>query len=129
MRQGSIRLWSWGAAFLAALAAPAWSSSAAALSGDLRGKIVDAEQKAVPGATVTLLQAGKPDSREQASDAGGGFAFKDLTSGVYIATIALEGYAPVTCPGVRVVSGARQLQVTLVPAGGEAVSSCQPADG
>jgi Carboxypeptidase regulatory-like domain len=114
------------AALLAALA-PA-GGSAAALSGDLRGKIMDAEQKPVAGAAVTLLHAGKPDSKEQATDASGNFSFKDLTSGVYIATVALEGYAPVTCPGVRVVSGARQVQITLVPDGGEQTSSCQPAD-
>lgn len=146
MRQGSIRLWSWGAVFLAVLAATAWSSSAAALSGDLRGKIVNAEQKPVAGATVTLLRAGKADSSEQASDAGGSFAFKGLASGVYIATVSLEGYSPVTCPGVRVVSGARQLQVVLAAAASEApeapqgseaptapetdapASSCQPVD-
>jgi hypothetical protein len=101
--------------------------AASQLSGDIKGHIRDAQGQALPGAAVKLLQAGKGEPREQVSDAEGNFHFEGLASGVYIATVALEGFAPVTCPGARVVGTTRELQVTLAPAGGEQASSCRPA--
>lgn len=101
--------------------------AAAQMTGDIKGRIQDGQGQALPGATVKLLQAGKGEPREQVSDAQGNFHFEGLAGGVYIATIALEGYAPVTCPGARVVGTTRELQVTLAPAGGETSSSCRTA--
>jgi hypothetical protein len=95
------------------------------VTGDIKGHIQDAEGKALSGAAVKLLQTGKGEPREQASDAEGNFHFQELAGGVYIATVSLEGYAPVTCPGARVVGTIRQLQITLRPTGGEQSSSCQ----
>jgi hypothetical protein len=103
-------------------------SGAAPLTGDFRGHVQDAQQKALPGITVTLLRAGKADSREQVSDDSGNFHFKDLEGGVYIATVAMAEYAPVTCAGVRIVAGNRRIQLTLMPASGEQPSSCQLAE-
>ncbi len=97
-------------------------------TGDIRGHIQDSQGKALAGVTVKLLQAGKPETREQDSDAEGNFHFADLTGGVYIATVSMEGYAPVTCPGVRIVGVTRQLQVTLMPEGGEQGSSCRQGE-
>lgn len=101
---------------------------AAQSNGDIKGQVLDAQGQPIPGVTVKLLQAGKGDSREQASDATGSFQFADLTSGVYIATVAQEGYSPVTCPGLRIVGVTRQLRITLTPAGGERQSSCRQAE-
>lgn len=95
------------------------------MTGDIKGHIQDGEGKALSGATVKLLQAGKGEPRQQASDAEGNFHFQDLDGGVYIATVSLEGYGPVTCPGARIVGTTRQLAITLRPAGGEQTSSCQ----
>lgn len=97
-------------------------------TGSIRGHVQDAEGKALTGITVKLLQAGKKETQEQASDAEGNVQFSNLAGGVYIATVAMEGYAPVTCPGVRIVGVSRQLQVTLVPAGGEQASSCRQGE-
>jgi len=112
---------------VAAVLAPTGGPASAQDAGDIRGHIQDAEGKALAGVAVKLLQAGKKETQEKVSDAEGNFQFSDLAGGVYIATVSLEGYGPVTCPGVRIVGVSRQLQVTLVPAGGEQASSCRQA--
>ena len=96
--------------------------------GDIRGHVQDSEGKALAGVAVKLLQAGKKETQEQVSDAEGNFHFTGLAGGVYIATAAMEGYAPVTCPGVRIVGVTRQLQVTLLAAGGDQGSSCRQGE-
>ena len=97
-------------------------------AGSIQGHIQDAEGKAMAGVAVKLLQAGKKETQEQASNAEGNFQFAGLAGGVYIATVAMEGYGSVTCPGVRIVGVSRQLQVTLVPAGGDQASSCRQGE-
>lgn len=116
------------AAMAVALLAVAGGPVSAQGTGEIMGHVQDAEGKALAGVTVKLLQAGKKESQEQASDAEGNFRFANLTGGVYIATVAMDGYAPVTCPGVRIVGVTRQLQVTLVAAGGEQGSSCRQGE-
>jgi hypothetical protein len=101
---------------------------AAQTNGDIKGQVQDAQGQPIPGMTVKLLQAGKGDPREQVSDAAGSFQFADLAAGVYIVTVAQEGYSPVTCPGLRIVGVSRQVWITLVPAGGEQQSSCRQAE-
>jgi hypothetical protein len=96
-------------------------------AGSITGHIQDGQGQALEGVAVKLMRAGKPDVQEKASDAQGNFQFGDLSGGVYIATLAKEGYAPVTCPGLRIVGLSRQLQITLAPAGGEPASSCKEA--
>jgi hypothetical protein len=100
----------------------------AAQTGAISGQVQDAQGQPIPGVKVRLLQAGKGDPREQVSDAAGSFQFADLGSGVYIATVAQEGYSPVTCPGQRIAGVTRQLRITLAPAGGEQQSSCRQAE-
>lgn len=101
--------------------------AAAQDTGVITGHIQDSQGQSLEGVAVKLMRAGKPDVQEKASDAEGNFQFGDLSGGVYIATLAKEGFAPVTCPGLRIVGLARQLQVTLAPAGGEPGSSCKEA--
>lgn len=123
-RIGFTLLFTLAAAALALSGGPISAQS----SGDIRGHIQDSEGKALAGVTVKLLQAGKKETQEKASDAEGNVHFTGLASGVYIATVAMEGYAPVTCPGVRIVGVTRQLQVILMPAGGEQTSSCRQGE-
>jgi hypothetical protein len=121
-----------GFTFLFAMAVAVLAASGGPVSaqatGDIKGHVQDAEGKALAGVTVKLLQAGKPDTRDQVSNPDGNFHFEGLTGGVYIATVSMEGFAPVTCPGVRIVGVTRQLQVTLMPAGGEQGSSCRQGE-
>jgi len=109
---------------MAAFSGPA----AAQTTGDIKGHVQDAQGQALSGVKVKLLQAGKSESREAATDAEGNFNFEGLDGGVYIATIAMEGYGPVTCPGLRIVGVTRQLKITLMPSGGEQASSCRQAE-
>ncbi|HWM93957.1 MAG TPA: carboxypeptidase-like regulatory domain-containing protein [Thermoanaerobaculia bacterium] len=107
-------------ALLAGIAGPA----AAQVTGELRGKVQDADGNPLSGIAITLIKAGGKDNKQQTSDAQGTFQFADL-SGVYIATTAQEPYGPVTCPGVRVVGQARQIEIRLMPKEGTEPSSCK----
>lgn len=112
------------------MAAVLWGSglpAAAQDTGLITGHIQDGQGQSLEGVAVKLMRAGKPDVQEKVSDAEGNFQFGDLSGGVYIATLVKEGYAPVTCPGLRIVGLTRQLQVILAPAGGEPGSSCKEA--
>jgi Carboxypeptidase regulatory-like domain len=113
------------AAILAAVAVPAF----AAADGEVDGVVQDAQGKPQPGVEIALLKAGDQEGKKQVSGADGGFKFNALASGVYIASASLEGYAPVTCRGIRLVAGqTRRLEIKLQPAGGEQPSSCIPAE-
>jgi hypothetical protein len=110
---------------LALLAAT--TGAAFAAGGAVEGKVQDAQGKPLPGAAITLLAAGKA-AQSQTTDAQGNFHFDGLTSGVYAVTAALDGYAPVACPGGRLLSGlTRRFELKLAAAGGGTVSSCVPA--
>ncbi|HSK75245.1 MAG TPA: carboxypeptidase-like regulatory domain-containing protein [Thermoanaerobaculia bacterium] len=110
------------AALLPVLAGPA-----AAQTGDVRGQVRSGDGQALPGITVKLLRAGSQDSLEKASDAQGRFHFDDLKDGVYVVTTSHDGYAPVTCPGARIVRGmTKQFDLKLMPDGGEP-STCAAA--
>lgn len=111
-----------GAALLPAVAGPA-----AAQTGDVRGQVKNGDGQALPGVTVKLLRAGSQDTVEKTSDAQGRFHFGGLKGGVYIVAASPEGYAPVTCPGTRIVSGMdRSFELALRSDGGEP-STCTAA--
>jgi len=89
---------------------------AAAQSGVVTGHVQDAQGQPLQGVAVTLLKAGKKIP-PQTSAADGNFSFADLASGVYSASATLDGYAPVNCPGVRIVAGlSRHFEIKLMPA-------------
>jgi len=93
-----------------------FSVAAAQATGAVSGQVQDAQGKPLPGIKVTLLHAGQSETREQTSDAEGKFTFADLTGGVYTTAVTSEGYAPVTCPGVRVRDLPRNVEMKLTPA-------------
>jgi hypothetical protein len=112
---------------LALLAVLATAGAAFAAGGSVEGQVQDTQGKPLPGAAITLLEAGAKATQNQTTDAQGNFHFGGLSSGVYILTVTLDGYAPVTCPGGRLLSGlTRRFEVKLAAAGG-AASSCAPA--
>lgn len=89
---------------------------AAAQSGGITCHVQDARGQPLQGAAVTLLKAGK-QIPPQTSGADGNVSFADLASGVYSASAGLDGYAPVNCPGVRLVAGlTRRFEIKLMPA-------------
>lgn len=107
-----------------AVVAFAGLSAMAQTSGEISGRVQDSQGNALAGVAITLLHAGAKDTQQQTSGAAGEFGFSGL-AGVYIATAAHDGHAPVTCPGVRVISQARQLEIRLMPADGGEPSSCK----
>jgi hypothetical protein len=112
--------------FLALLAVLTTAGTAFAAGGVVDGQAQDAQGKPLPGVAITLLAAGAKATQKQTTDAQGNFHFDGLTSGVYALTAALDGYAPVACPGGRILSGLeRRFAIKLAAAGG--ASSCAPA--
>ena len=110
---------------LAALAILAGAGPGAAQSnGDVRAQIVDGQGGPLAGVQITLMKAGG-QSQQKAADAEGKVHFDGLAGGIYIATTAPDGYAAVTCPGVRVVGQSRQLEIRLMPKDGPEPSSCK----
>lgn len=97
---------------------------AAQSNGDIRAQALDGQGSPVAGIQITLMKAGG-QSQQKAADPEGKVHFADLAGGVYIATTAPEGYAEVTCPGVRVVGQSRQLEIRLMPKDGTEPSSCK----
>jgi glucose/arabinose dehydrogenase len=120
---------------VAALIVPATARNAAAAPhrepaapGEVDGQVQDAQGKPMSGVAVTMLKAGEEKPKSMVSGADGAFKFDELPSGVYIAAAAMEGYAPVTCRGIRLVAGqSRRLEIKLMPAGGEP-STCNPVE-
>ncbi len=85
-------------------------------AGVVTGHVQDAQGQPLQGVAVTLLKAGKEIPR-QTSGADGNFRFADLGSGVYSASASMEGFAPVNCPGVRIVASLeRHFTIKLMPA-------------
>ena len=93
-------------------------------AGDVRAQILDGQGSPLAGVQVTLIKAGG-QSQQKAADAEGKVEFGGLAGGVYIVTAAPDGYAEVTCPGVRVVGQSRQLEIRLMPKDGTEPSSCK----
>ncbi|HEV8578421.1 MAG TPA: carboxypeptidase-like regulatory domain-containing protein [Thermoanaerobaculia bacterium] len=123
---GQFRCRSLAAAVLLAILAAFGGQLLAQGAGEVDGHIQDAQGQPLQGVSVKLLKAGKEANQQQTSDAQGNFRFNGLATGVYIAAASRDGYAEVTCPGVRVMSGlTRRLAIKLMPAEGEQPSTCE----
>jgi uncharacterized surface anchored protein len=115
---------------LVALAALCGARPGAAQSnGDVLAQALDAQGSPIAGVQITLIKAGGKDNQQKAADAEGKVHFEGLAGGVYIATTAPDGYAEVTCPGVRVVGQSRQLEIRLMPKNSPEPSSCKVVAG
>lgn len=111
-------------ALLLAAVAPVFAQT-----GEITGLVQNAQGQPLQGAQVKLLKAGGQENRQQASGTDGSFRFEGLASGVYIAMVTLDGYAQVTCPGVRLVAGlSRSLAVQMAPEGSDPPSSCRAVE-
>ncbi|MFP5289338.1 MAG: carboxypeptidase-like regulatory domain-containing protein [Thermoanaerobaculia bacterium] len=110
---------------LVALAALCGSSPGAAQAdGDVSARVLDGQGSPLAGIQITLMKAGG-QSQQKAADAEGKVHFNKLAGGVYIVTTAPDGYAAVTCPGMRVVGQSRQLEIRLMPKDGTEPSTCK----
>ena len=98
------------AAVLAAIVAIAFAfaaphASAQALYGAIVGTINDQSGAPVPGATVTVTNAGTGLKVDAATDADGNYTFQNLQPGTYELKAALQGFRELKRTGVRVSAG------------------------
>jgi Carboxypeptidase regulatory-like domain len=75
--------------------------------GSITGSIVDDHEGLVPGALVTLIREGLPDTTA-VSGADGQFDFLDIPPGRYNLTVAAPGLGSYFSPGLILVAGERR---------------------
>src|SRR5215210_7335223 len=94
------------------------AARAQVLYGSLTGNVTDSAGAAVPGATVTAVNAGTNVSKETTTNEDGIYQFSDLLPGVYKVTITGNGFTTTVSEGVNIeVNNVRRLDVTLQPGG------------
>ncbi len=74
---------------LAAIALPSFAQTS---TGSISGTVMDAQQAAIPNATVTLVEADKKQSQQARTDAVGRFVFTNLLPGRYNITVEMQGF-------------------------------------
>src|SRR5262245_16908724 len=74
-------------------------------TGELRGKVVDAQDAVLPGVAVVAKNEASGQFRELVSGADGSFFMSALTPGVYELTAELSGFKKYQRKGVRVEVG------------------------
>ncbi len=79
-------------------------------SGQISGFVRDAQQAAIPGATVTVTNQGNGDHRSSVTNAAGFFVFPDLPVGIYSVTVELSGFKKFVQTDLR-LSAASQMAV------------------
>lgn len=73
--------------------------------GGIVGTVTDAQQAAVPGAAVTVVNKGTGAARTVVSGADGGFRFPDLDPGRYSVVVELQGFQKVEADDIIVLLG------------------------
>jgi hypothetical protein len=76
---------------------------AQATAGAVTGFVVDPDQAAIPGATVTLTPA-RGTALTTTSGADGGYAFRNVPAGTYSLTVTMPGFASFVREAVRVAA-------------------------
>jgi hypothetical protein len=83
-------------------------------TGALNGRVVDQSQGAIPGATVTVVNAATNESRTDVTNGEGMYAVPALPVGIYEVTIQLDGFKTVKRQGVLVEAAVPgRIDVTL----------------
>ena len=68
------------------------SALAQGLTGQITGTVTDAGGGVMPGATVSIKNAGTNQVREAITGADGAFQFPDLLAGTYDITVGVQGF-------------------------------------
>ncbi|HNQ15246.1 MAG TPA: carboxypeptidase-like regulatory domain-containing protein, partial [Pyrinomonadaceae bacterium] len=76
-------------------------------SGSITGNIIDQQQAAIAGATVTITEEGKSFSLTTTTDEEGRFVFAIVPPGTYKMTIEAAGFKKQERVGVNLVSNDR----------------------
>ena len=101
-----MRVW----VLLMLVAAVPATTSAQFDSGQISGFVRDAQQAAIPGATVTVTNQGNGDHRSTVTNAAGFYVFPDVPVGIYSVTVELSGFKKFVQTDVR-LSAASQMAV------------------
>jgi hypothetical protein len=80
--------------FTAVAALPAFAQGVQ--TGTLRGTVVDAQDAAIPGATVTVESPSLLQVRSEVTDAAGLYVFRALPPGEYTVTVTMPSFKDVT---------------------------------
>src|SRR5438876_8280338 len=80
---------------VALLVAGAAARAQESASAGIAGQVLDTTRAAVPGATVTVINAGTNAQRVVTSDAEGRFTVPNLPAATYIIRVELPGFQPV----------------------------------
>ena len=86
------RVLSWLLGVLLVVSGSALQLHAQGLTGQVSGSVLDSSGSALPGATVTVKNAGTQISRETTTDQSGNFVLTELLAGTYEVTVALAGF-------------------------------------
>jgi len=79
-------------ALLAVFALGTPATAAAQGTATIRGTVTDASGGVLPGATVTITNAGTKETRTAVTDDRGGYTFPSLFNGTYEVKVELEGF-------------------------------------
>ncbi len=81
-------------------------------SGSVTGFVLDPDQAAIPGATLTLTPTGGA-ARTATSGSDGAYAFRNVPAGTYSLTVTMPGFASFVRQGLRVGSTGVTLNTAL----------------
>ncbi|MDP2996942.1 MAG: TonB-dependent receptor, partial [Bryobacterales bacterium] len=113
MRRPSLSGYFLYAAILCALAVPQ-ASQAQVLYGSIVGNVKDASDAVVAGAKVAITHVETKQSREETTNAMGGYSFPTLPPGTYELKVNKDGFSPFTQTGLSItVNNVSRLDVTL----------------
>lgn len=82
----------WVTTLALALAVPALAYGQGSTTATVRGTVSDTQGGVLPGATVTVTDAGTKASRNTVSDDRGGYLFSGLFPGTYTLRVELQGF-------------------------------------
>ncbi len=89
----ALRCHRWVAALALALALPALAhGQGGSTTATVRGTVSDTSGGVLPGATVTITDAGTKATRNTVSDDRGGYLFSGLFPGTYTVKVELQGF-------------------------------------
>jgi len=84
--------------------AGAWAQSQA-INGTIRGRVADPNGDAVPGASVTILNAATGFTKTAESGTDGYYVFPNLPLGTYTVTVKKDGFSSLKASNVTVEAG------------------------
>ncbi len=127
-----------GLTVLAVLVVGASRAHAQGLTGQISGVVTDSSQGVLPGATVTIRNAGTNLVREAVSGADGSFIFPDLLAGIYDVRVTMSGFKAYEQTGIilgstervtlkRIELGVGQLEETVLVTGASPIVQTQSA--